>query len=125
MLRRLVSLSFSLSASSRFFPISAFFFALRVGTFIGACLLLFSSITVSFAALRLFCCFAFVFVRLLRSFIRSARRVRKCVCACVCVGGCLFHFAFSHKNFIVTEQAQKGGGAEEEANEEKFLLDAA
>jgi len=84
---------------------------LALGTFIDACLLLFSSITVSFAALRLFCCFAFVFVRPLRSFIRSARGIRMRVYMsdeCVCVGGCLFHFAFSHKNFIVTAQANGG-----------------
>lgn len=99
------------------FPfLSAFHFFLRLAlvTFIGACLFLFSSITVSFAALRLFCCFAFALVRPLRSFIRSAPRIRVRVRVSermgVCVGGCLFHFAFSRKNFIVTAQANDGGG---------------
>lgn len=87
------------SLSFRFFQYFSFFLRLALGTFIDACLLLFSSITVSFAALRLFCCFAFVFVRPLRSFIRSARGIRMRVymsdeCVCVCwrlpVPLCLF-----------------------------------
>lgn len=69
----------------------------------GAFVLLFSSITVSFAALRLFCCFAFCL-----AFASAAALAWPCCCCC-CAAPLLLLLVLaplchSQKNFIVTGQ---------------------